>query len=700
MMRIGKRCQAEVQVDRRLSLVSLRDAARGITYASAQYSYVLVGHLGTTFIAARGLRAGEIGESSDRQGRKRVTLAGQLESAEGEVLPIGLRQELVADDAANWLEERLTIANYSEQPLHVNLLRMGFVLDLGGPDAPDLHTLRFQAIPYLRQVDGKVHDYSVEDLFTGGACNSNYAIEAGDWDQTTAEQGALRSEAWVFVGPQAGLLVIKHNQEMIEHSLLVPQQEGQQRTLLFGGAGLCLYREPRPLTEIASGTEVQLGVTRYVVFDGGTNQAFALFKQFMDEKGHGLPEAYDPPVNWNELYDVGWYHSNRELLAKHYTRDALFAEAAKAKQAGGELLYLDPGWEVCEGTTLWDAERLGPADEFIRTIKRQYGLKVGFRTIGRTYRDRWPPDWHVQHTRDPYPYRPAVSEDGALIIWEPCTQCREWQEEKLRRILTIVEAGMEFIMFDEFDWRGACYNPRHGHPVPSTPEGHVRVVYHLIEEVHRRFPHVLIEAHDPVWPWASRYLPTYWRHGLPDAYDENWGFEFMWSPLQDLLSGRALCLYYYNLAYDIPLYDHITVQDDNEHSLSFWWYASTIRHLGLGGIKGLGQEREVPERMERLKRAMAQYKRLKPAFVRGRFVGVEETVHLHTLPEEKLAALVVFNLSGSRATKQVQLTPEMLGVDSVARASTAGADASVEGNVLVIPLELAALSPKVVELRW
>ena len=51
--------------------------------------------------------------------------------------------------------------------------------------------------------------------------------------------------------------------------------------------------------------------------------------------------------------------------------------------------------------------------------------------------------------------------------------------------------------------------------------------------------------------------------------------------LKDLLSGKALCLYYYNLACDIPLYDHITMEDDNDAGLSFWWYASTVRHLGI-----------------------------------------------------------------------------------------------------------------------
>ena len=41
-----------------------------------------------------------------------------------------------------------------------------------------------------------------------------------------------------------------------------------------------------------------------------------------------------------------------------------------------------------------------------------------------------------------------------------------------------------------------------------------------------------------------RYTPTYFRQGFTrHRYQENWGFEFMWDPIADLRSGRALCLY-------------------------------------------------------------------------------------------------------------------------------------------------------------
>ena len=99
----------------------------------------------------------------------------------------------------------------------------------------------------------------------------------------------------------------------------------------------------------------------------------------------------------------------------------------------------------------------------------------------------------------------------------------------------------------------------------------------------------------PVWPWSqSIYVPTYFQHGFGETgcYDENWGFEYMWDCLNDLKSGRALALYYYNLACNVPIYLHITMAADNDACVFFWWVASTVRHVGIGG-KESSAERSV-----------------------------------------------------------------------------------------------------------
>jgi hypothetical protein len=225
----------------------------------------------------------------------------------------------------------------------------------------------------------------------------------------------------------------------------------------------------------------------------------------------------------------------------------------------------------------------------------------------------------------------------------------------------------------------------------------VRAIYWLIEEVKRRYPDVIVEAHDPIWSWTVRYLPTYWRQGGAHGYDENWGFEFMWNPIEDLRSGRAICLYYYNLAYNIPLYDHITMEADNDNALSFWWYASTVRHLGIGGKKGLGGESENERRFEIYREAMARYNRLREYFVRGEFVGIDELAHLHVHPDGGSGVLVAFNLEEKPQARQVRIPASWLG-SAAGELRVVGAAARADGEDLVLDLELGPLAPLVVEI--
>ena len=140
----------------------------------------------------------------------------------------------------------------------------------------------------------------------------------------------------------------------------------------------------------------------------------------------------------------------------------------------------------------------------------------------------------------------------------------------------------------------------------------------------------------------GRYTPVYYKYTEPGSYDENWAFEFMWRPLDDLVSHRARSLYYYNLACNVPLYVHIDLRDDNEHCVMLWWYASTCRHLGIGGTH------RSPATAEGQVQAMRTYRRLKPYFTRGDFYGVSgcaEQMHVHVLPERHSAVINVFNLS-------------------------------------------------------
>ena len=258
------------------------------------------------------------------------------------------------------------------------------------------------------------------------------------------------------------------------------------------------------------------------------------------------------------------------------------------------------------------------------------------------------------------------------------------------------------MMVDEFDWRGPCYDASHGHRVPTSPIDHIMAVYRLCSEIRKACPGLLIEAHDPVWPWSTCiYVPTYFQHGFGEhgSYDENWGFEYMWDCLNDLKSGRALALYYYNLGCNVPLYLHITMAADNDSCIFFWWVASTVRHLGIGGKtssktieppEGL-PERDPEKRFAAYKDQLKLYKSLKPYFVRGSFNGIAENAHLHTLPENQGGVLNLFNLTEEELAIDIFVPIELLKTHQ--ELPITGAVAIWKSEGVQIQIRLKGLSP-------
>ena len=261
-------------------------------------------------------------------------------------------------------------------------------------------------------------------------------------------------------------------------------------------------------------------------------------------------------------------------------------------------------------------------------------------------------------------------------------------------------------MVDEMDWRGPCHDPKHGHDVPTKATDHARAVYELCRELKRRCPELTLECHDPVWPWHTCiYLPTYFQQGFGDqgAYEENWGFEYMWNCLEDLRSGKALALYYYNLSCNIPLYLHITMAADNDNCLFFWWAASTVRHLGIGGKHGHPSvtPKSLPKydperRFAAYQKQMTLYKRLKPYFTRGTFHGLRENTHLHTLPGRRGGVLLMFNITEVDQAIEARIDQRLLQTGG--RPQVEGAVAITEEGVLCIRADIPAMSATVVRI--
>ncbi len=618
-----------------------------------------------------------------------LTVTGQFWKSSIEVRQVLRKKE-------DGIEETLMIKNIGALPVCIDRIEAGWCADLASRSG-----WRLVAIPFKVQLDGSLHDYPVQALIDGQFKNAVFEDSTRQFMPPLTEENRLRSEAWAWGMGDRGLVIMKYNNQDIELSVACPTQTGTEHQLRFGGAGFCLYGEPGRAHALEPGQEFTFGATSYIPYAGGLDQAYKIVRDALDARGHTFPADYNPPVNWNELYDVGWYHSRPADLKQFYTRPALLKEAAKAREIGCDLLYLDPGWEVCEGTTLWDETRLGSVASLVEALQKEHGLGLAFRTVLRTYQDHWPHAYLVDHGQGAY--QPV--EFGDQQFWEVCLVNPAFWNEKLRRILEIAQKGVRFIMVDEFDWRGPCHDPSHGHPVPSTPLDHCLAVYWLCSAIRTACPGLTIETHDPVWPWSTCiYVPTYFQHGFDGlgSYDENWGFEYMWDCLNDLKSGRALALYYYNLGCNVPLYLHITMAADNDACVFFWWAASTVRHLGIGGkessktIEPAGglPPRDVEKRFAAYRDQMALYQKLKAYFVRGTFHGIAETAHLHTLDGKKGGVLTLFNLTDGDQDLEFTISRGRLNADL--DLPVMGADATWKRDGVTIRLRLPGMSPAVV----
>src|SRR5206468_332746 len=77
----------------------------------------------------------------------------------------------------------------------------------------------------------------------------------------------------------------------------------------------------------------------------------------------------------------------------------------------------------------------------------------------------------------------------------PCGASNQYLEETSRRLSTLANAGVCFIMFDGNGYNGECWDQNHGHSLPLTHLEHLNATSRLARMVHRSNPEVLIEMH-------------------------------------------------------------------------------------------------------------------------------------------------------------------------------------------------------------
>jgi hypothetical protein len=561
-------------------------------------------------------------------------------------------------------------------------------------------------IPFRRR-RGQTRDYLTDSYSAADLVPAN-------WEGRNLPN--RQSEAWSWHGRGRGFVFAKYCQEHLEFALVdgefysrleagehvhghVDLADVGDVCLRFGGAGRTHGAPGGEIRLSGKNREYHFGTTTIIPFKGGWEDGHRAYAQLMRERGHVTPKGFNPPVHWNELYELSWRGGTNSPLQE---LPELWAQAEVASKFGAEAFYFDPVWDIFEGSSIWDTERLGPLSDFVKRLKKDYGLETSLHLMMHT----------KSTTEDPAIYR--RDKDGNIVIWHGlyeggyiCPATDAWKDMKTERLLKLADAGVTFFMFDFNDYGLAgtnsgialhsaepCSAPDHGHSVPMTLEEHSRGVVEVMRRVKQKYPNLLIEAHDRIAGGIQDYMPLYYEHNLNGelTFDEHWGFEYMWNPYMDLLSGKALSLYEYNLAFDIPLYLHINLHFDNVAALGFWWYASTCRHMGLGGIKPGHRN------WEGHCKAMQTYLRLKPFFAEGRFAGLSRLLHGHVLDDRKQLVLTAFNIGSDTVDLDGELDLEVLGLP-------AGATLKGEGIVerdgrWFVRTHLDGLSTKVIEAGW
>ncbi len=356
--------------------------------------------------------------------------------------------------------------------------------------------------------------------------------------------------------------------------------------------------------------------TRYMFYSGRAENGLYLYRAFMKSRGICMPTDYDPPFNYCVYYEYPGYFAREELME----------EADLAASLGCTLLYTDQGWEDYFGNGIWDTKRLGALEEMVEELS-QRGLALGV-LVGMHMKAYCMPKsvWR----------RDSAGKINRGDPWHPvgvCAQSPVWQRIKRMRLKKLALCGIRFMSFDFNNYENVCHAQGHRHEGCSGEWEHAAALARMQAGLKKECPNLLIEAHD----WLNAGTYTYPVYLFPKSCHERWGFEYMWAPFEDFKSGRLRNLYYYNMAYEKPMYLHIDLADDNAHMTVFWYIASTVRHLGIGNFSQVEEGRK-----EVCKEAISRYCEVKEYLTRGTFWGIDPMIHVHHL-DTKGSILFLFN---------------------------------------------------------
>ena len=169
--------------------VGLTHAAAGRTFADLPYRYEISWQQGDIRRRAGTPQGMDCVTEKDPRGGTATRIRGQL----GE--KIKFEQAFLQPADGSWLEETLTLTNRDFQPVRLEDWQFGFRHSLVASDR-----WRWIAVPFRVQVDGKMHDYGVDELAAGRYANSNDSMP---WAEGVPPLGGCRPAA--FRGLVAGV---------------------------------------------------------------------------------------------------------------------------------------------------------------------------------------------------------------------------------------------------------------------------------------------------------------------------------------------------------------------------------------------------------------------------------------------------------------------------------------------------------------
>jgi hypothetical protein len=345
----------------------------------SRYAYLL--HLGSEYKAKK-LSSRKI----RMEGTEKLIIEGTFEDTN-----ISIIHEFKLENESKWLDEKITIFNRGHKKIRIGLINLGFKKGFfkqysGWIDHLDEYTLT--AIPTRRYFgygdDRRKENFSANDILFGA------------WVEKEADMPGFCAEGWLWGNEQGGLLTCKYNPSQMEYSrfhrlpIILPGRGAEDVDVIFGGVSL-YEGNPEPATTLGPETSYSFGVTRYAVYQGDYKEGYYLYRSHLEEHGHKFKPDYDPPVHWNELYNLGWVSEKTGFFVEGiefepYNLDQLYEEAELARDIGAECLYLDPGWNIALGSSIWNEERFGPLKEFSKNIHERYGLKLALHLMRSLYK--------------------------------------------------------------------------------------------------------------------------------------------------------------------------------------------------------------------------------------------------------------------------------------------------------------------------